>query len=193
MLAIEIIEDFESLLEDKNCPLFLSRETVQKILKSYKAELGNDKFGSEANKARIEHFYQGASDLNKHYKDFDLEIFRAANASGQSAMRAAFLINGGASIALAAFIGTLSASDSAVISPTALASPLAIFATGSFVAAISFGATYITQMSQGFTDEKEKWRNNLASFFNMLAIACGLGAYAFFGLGLYFATQIMTG
>ena len=102
-------------------------------------------------------------------------------------MRATFIINGGASIALAAFLGTLSASEHAAILPSSLAGPLAIFASGSFVAAVAFGSAYMTQLLQGFTNETEKWRGISASAFNAMAIICGIGSYACFGIGLYFS------
>lgn len=82
---------------------------------------------------------------NQHNNEADLESFRQILALGQSTIRSAILINGGAAVALLAFIGHLS--TSAVVKFTILpfAGALRLFVFGVFFASLAAGSMYFSQ------------------------------------------------
>jgi hypothetical protein len=70
-----------------------------------------------------------------------LELFRSVITAGSSALRSATLINGGAAVALLAFLGSPNAKNQ----QAAFALSLAIFAFGVFAASAAEGLRYLTQ------------------------------------------------
>ena len=94
----------------------------------------------EYNKARWElhrEQYRAQNESN-------LEMFRSVIASGQNALRAGFLINGGAVIAILAFIGNCYGKPKAF--PYAgLVEALLFFALGVLAIGLASAGTYITQ------------------------------------------------
>lgn len=110
----------------------------------------------------------------------EIEYFRAALMTGKTALTACMLLNGGATVALLAFLGNLS-SKWATTSGTLQAQlvfPLIAFAAGAFAGAVATGATYVGQFlySQGC----KRWGIG----FHVFTIAVVLGAYAAFLLGI---------
>ena len=116
MLAIDLINDFRSLVETSPEGHSVDRDTLLKIFESYEEGLGEDQFGKEGNHVRMSHFYEGIRERERQIHEMDLEVYKAVNASGHSAIRSVFLMNGGASLAIAAFIGTIAAADTATVS-----------------------------------------------------------------------------
>lgn len=108
-----------------------------------------------------------------------LEEFRAVIQSGQNAMKTALLMNGGASIALLAFIGKLTEKQQYQIPHFAEA--LAIFVLGVFFIGAASGTTYL---SQWFYAESEKWKIRIGSGFNIISILLGLTSLGFFVWGM---------
>ncbi len=98
--------------------------------------------------------------------------------SGQAAMKSAFLINGGAAVALLAFIGHL-VSIREVGHVSMFARPLIVFVGGVLSAALATGVTYVTlscyhagKFSQG------NWANRVAVFLIALSyLAFALGVW----------------
>ncbi len=72
-----------------------------------------------------------------------LVLYQQVNMQGQAAMKAALLINGGASVAMLAFIGAAitNSVDSVLLSK--LCCSMAVFATGVLSAALASGAAYL--------------------------------------------------
>jgi hypothetical protein len=90
-----------------------------------------------------------------------IEMFRSVIQAGQSALRTAFLMNGGASVALLAFIGHLSS-----VAPQKvrlLAPSLVVFVSGVLVAALASGVTYLSQWfyAQWFYAGGPPWKKRL--------------------------------
>jgi hypothetical protein len=80
---------------------------------------------------------------HKNIHAHGVEMFRSVIQAGQNALRSAFLMNGGASVALLAFVGHLSS-----VAPKKvpmLAPSLATFVGGVLVAALASGVTYLSQ------------------------------------------------
>lgn len=109
----------------------------------------------------------------------DLEMFRSVIQSGQNAVKSSFLLNGGASVALLAFIGKLTEEQHSKI--PAFADALTIFVIGVFSIALASGVTYL---SQWFYAESESWKQKAGFALNMVSIVLGLSSYAFFIWGM---------
>ncbi|RJX81591.1 hypothetical protein D3M70_08875 [Pseudomonas sp. LS-2] len=105
----------------------------------------------------------------------DLEMFRSVIQSGQNALKTALLMNGGASVALLAFIGKLTEERQAHI--PAFTNALAIFVLGVFCIVVASGSTYLSQWL--YADEPE-WKERAGFWFNALSILLGLTSYGLF-------------
>lgn len=84
----------------------------------------------------------------------NIELFRATFESGQSGIKAAFLLNGGAALAILAFVGQL-ATSKAVFAPHQWAWALSWFTIGVGVAALISGLTYFTLWS--YAKDHRRW------------------------------------
>ncbi len=105
-------------------------------------------------------------------------------------MRSFFLMNGGASIAMAAFIGTLATSSQMETKVSGMAAPLGLFAFGTLFASIAFGLAYLSHFLGGY-DREPKWKSISAGIANYSAIMFSIGSMIFFGFGLFYGYQIM--
>jgi hypothetical protein len=75
---------------------------------------------------------------------------QAAIKSGDAALRAGLLINGGAAISVLAFMGSLAAKDMVPISHLSrVADSLVVFAWGVVAAVVGLGLSYLTHLSEG--------------------------------------------
>lgn len=185
MFAIDVIEDFEKMLSESEENFALPRDTILNILDSYKSDLGEDGFGEEGRSARMAHYFAGSIEYRREVHEIDLEYYRTVNSAGQSAMRSAFLMNGGAAIAVSAFIGALASGNNPQISVVSLGDPLALFAFGTLSAAVAFGTTYLAQLLSGYVVQTEKWRSISALWINNCAIVASITSYLMFALGLW--------
>jgi len=107
------------------------------------------------------------------------EMFRSVLTAGQNAIRSAFLLNGGAAIAMLAFIAKLTDTQKEKVSE--FAGGLAIFVTGVLIVAITSGLTYL---SQWFYAGDKEWEEITGFVFNISAIVTGLLSYGFFIWGM---------
>lgn len=74
-----------------------------------------------------------------------LEGDRLVTEAGREALRSALLINGGAAVALLAFLGAVLSKENLGRLGLAMIGPLASFAVGVFFAALGFGVRYLSQ------------------------------------------------
>ena len=119
---------------------------------------------------------------NKNYHTSHLEMFRSVITSGQNAIRSSFLMNGGASVALLAFIGHLAAikPESVVL----FAGVLMPFVFGVLAMTLTSGFTYLSQWLYDSPDVgAQKWGFRL----NVACIALGISSYGFFMWGMWSA------
>ncbi|WP_026988403.1 hypothetical protein [Fodinicurvata fenggangensis] len=118
----------------------------------------------------------------EHYRATEnnrLEMFRSVIMSGQEAIKSSFLLNGGASVALLAFIGHLAQFRVGLVSGFAVS--LLWFALGVLAIAVVSGAVYLTQWLYA----SEHGAARKAGFWmNLLCIALGIASYALFVVGL---------
>lgn len=122
---------------------------------------------------------------NKNCHASQLEMFKSVISPGQNAMRSSFLMNGGAAVALLAFIGHLAA-----IKPQSVALFAAVlmpFVLGVLAMTMTSGFTYLSQWLYGSPNTKaQKWGFKL----NIACITFGIFSYSFFMWGMcraYFA------
>jgi hypothetical protein len=135
-----------------------------------------------------------------------LETFKVVIASGQNALRAAMLVNGGAAVALLALLGnivTKTESDRVLKGPLPVA--LLFFGLGVFMSAVASALVYFAQVANarqveaavkiieasaqqaaGFRDKAEHDRREGLRR-NSAAIWCGVLSLAFFLFGLLLA------
>jgi hypothetical protein len=116
---------------------------------------------------------------NKAAHQSNLEMFRSVIQSGQSAIRSSFLLNGGAAVAMLAFIGKLTEAQAGKI--PVFASSLTIFVMGVLAITITSGFTYL---SQWFYSGELRWKVITGLWFNILAIVFGLASYGIFIWGM---------
>lgn len=117
----------------------------------------------------------------------DIEFNRFAVESGRFALKSAMLVNGGAAVAMLAFIGSLWQTEGVKAVALPLATAVWLFAAGVLATATASGIAYLTQYS--FV---HRW--NVAEYlFNAFSILLVLGAYALFAFGVTAAHSAFLG
>lgn len=119
--------------------------------------------------------------LESHKSDHaaDLEMFKSVIQSGQNAVKTAFLMNGGASVAILAFIGKLTETNKQSI--PVFAGTLSLFVIGVFLITATSGSTYLSQWF--YADDSAK-RQKIGFRLNLAAIFFGLASYGMFIWGM---------
>ncbi|MFJ9450562.1 hypothetical protein [Herbaspirillum sp. NPDC101397] len=137
---------------------------------------------SEATPLQLEQFkaqLQGQLEVTKRMYDGQLEMFRSVIASGPAAIKTGFLLNGGAAIAMLAFIGHLAQHVPAKVYLFSLV--LAPFAFGVLSGAMLSGLTYLSQWLYASPRPKAK---KFGFGVNILCILVGFFGYGLFAWGL---------
>lgn len=116
----------------------------------------------------------------KRNHEGSLEMFRSVITAGQAAIRTTFLLNGGASVAMLAFIGHLAQFDRPRV--PAFAGCLATFANGVLAIAVASGLTYL---SQWLYAENSPLAKKSGLVLNLLCMLLGMLSYVFFAWGLF--------
>lgn len=129
---------------------------------------------------RLKAHLQSNIEIEKHNHSADLEMFKSVIQTGQNALKAFVLLNGGAAIALLAFIGKLADVSRSHIPLFAL--PLTIFVIGAFFSTLSSGLTYLTQVMYS---DGGIWRNRIGITLHLTTIGLGLTSLCMFGYGTY--------
>ncbi|MCE5194928.1 MAG: hypothetical protein LLF28_05650 [Nitrospiraceae bacterium] len=122
---------------------------------------------------------QGWVEQNKAAHESGLEMFRSVIQSGQNAIRSSFLLNGGAAVAMLAFIGKLTENQAAKI--PAFAPSLTIFVIGVLAITVTSGITYLCQW---FYAGNQQWKVKTGFWLNIAAIVLGLSSYGIFIWGM---------
>ncbi|WP_273453293.1 hypothetical protein [Nevskia ramosa] len=129
---------------------------------------------------------QSAIEVSKHTHEGQLEAFRAVINAGQNAIKSSFLLNGGASVALLAFIGHL-----AQFKPEKVAtfgSCMLPFAFGVLAIAMTSGFTYL---SQWFYAGARPLALKIGFGLNILTIVLGISSYGLFVWGLLATYRVL--
>jgi len=117
--------------------------------------------------------------------DFSLEMFKSVIAVGQTALKSLFLINGGAAVAVLAFVGHLATAGSSADSIRGFAAPLGCFVAGLLLVTIASGVTYLSQRAYA----RHKQGRKIGDRLNMVIIGVALLSVIAFSVGSYLAYQ----
>jgi lysylphosphatidylglycerol synthetase-like protein (DUF2156 family) len=121
-----------------------------------------------------------------HQHERKLEIFRATVNAGQNAIKTAFLLHGGAVVAILAFIGHLASIDTSNIAKLAIC--ILPFSLGVLICAFVAGLTYLTQLFVESGDEKSlKNARNI----NLFSMGLMFSTYLTFLVGLVITYKVM--
>jgi hypothetical protein len=139
-------------------------EPTQVDIERYKAEL------------------QNTIEATKHHLQSSLEMFRSVIGAGQSAIKSSFLLNGGAAVALLAFIAHLAQFGAAKV-PT-FAACLLPFAFGALAIVVTSGLTYLSQWFYAGA-VAGAWGKKVGFGLNIMCIVLGIASYGLFAWGLF--------
>lgn len=140
----------------------------------------------------------------KHSKQYEIEVFKIENAAqleafksvitvGANACRAFMIMNGGAAIALLAFLGNIWNKNSTPDAAKGIAISLGVFCFGVIASGFCAGFTYLAQSFYGnsLLGVNKRWLN-AGHFVNALACLSGLLSLFAFGYGAYSAFSAMS-
>jgi hypothetical protein len=128
----------------------------------------------EKYKAELQNWHEGK-----------IEMFRSVIASGQNAIKSSFLLNGGASVALLAFISQLTQFQPDKVS--VFATCLLPFTFGVLAISATSGFTYL---SQWLFASNNLLARKFGFGFNIFCIFLGFSSYVFFAYGLLVAYRL---
>jgi hypothetical protein len=170
----ELIRDIRASLDEvqKGGQKFVSIEA----LIGYLSTLGGSATVS-ADARKLQH----DSALAKYRADHEssLEMFRAVLESAKTALTSCILVNGGATVALLAYVGNLLSNNPRAVAPHALVLALVEFAFAVLLSAFATGLRYIGQAA--FAKGQERVGNNMIVATTLLVVA----AYVLFGFGVW--------
>ncbi|WP_436637908.1 hypothetical protein [Microbaculum sp. FT89] len=142
-----------------------------------KIERSDDAEPSATELKRYDAVLQQHVEDQKHANAQSLEMFRSVIVAGQNANRSMVLINGGASVAILAFLGHLAQIGSTDIPK--FANGLAFFVGGTLLAGLVSGGTYLSQWLFGHN------KIRTGNLINWIVIIMGIGAYVTFAGGAW--------
>lgn len=148
-----------------------------------------DKKAGEIDHAtRIEKFRAELTDWleeRKRQHEGQLEMIRNVVTSGQAAMRTTLLINGGAAVALLAFVGHLVELPESAVKISDIARAMSLFVGGVLSGAVAIAITYLNNLAAS----QEMVRT--ANVLNWFAIVSGLASLGLFCFGGYMAFEAL--
>lgn len=137
----------------------------------------------ELHKAKLQKWIEEHKNAHSH----SVEMFRSVITAGQNALRTSFLMNGGSSVAMLAFIGHLATTVPEKV--PLFASSLAVFVIGVLIAAVASGTTYL---SQWFYASENKGLFKIGFSLNVVSIVLGISSYVVYGFGVYEAYGVFS-
>jgi hypothetical protein len=111
--------------------------------------------------------------------------FQAAIQSGQAALKSAFLINGGAAVALLAFIGNVWTKTQGNVN--GLGFPLLLYVFGVLFPGVASGLTYLSQYQYGKSVKDDDHFARSARKMNWVAITFVILSYFLFAIATFWA------
>jgi len=118
--------------------------------------------------------------------EFNLEMLRATITTGQTALKSSLLINGGAAVAMLAFVGNLiGRKESHQGLLNFIPESLVCFVFGVLSAAIAAGCSYFSQA--GYGGEFGKASRKIGVIGHLVAVIAVVASYVLFGRGAWLA------
>lgn len=183
MKANEIIQIYTSAIRDAvaqgaESVSVSELERVNGLIIAMAAESPEDVAVGEASLERYKAQLSADADNRKSLHEFNMEMLRATIMSGQSALKGSLLINGGAAIAVLAFLGNAWTKDFPRHVLVDASFGLSLFVWGVLAAATALGATYLSQA--GFGSEFGRHSSRIGRFGRTLAIVLVITSYVLF-------------
>jgi hypothetical protein len=150
----------------------------------------------EINAAKLQIVIQEKKDVaesnrqsQKERAESEREMFRTVITYGSEAMKAAILVNGGAAVALLAFLGSSKGISLARVPTSLLANAVLFLVGGVLCAAIAVATAYLTQFyyHQNQYVEPTNIDGKMAPFFRYVSMALIGSSYAVFAIGAWLA------
>jgi hypothetical protein len=131
----------------------------------------------------------------------NIEMFKASVEAGQTALRSAIVINGGAAVTVLAFAGNAITKGQLLPGApllTAIGTALLWFMAGVGGAGVASGFRYLAQFSyaQSNLGRGNRWWRRFGATFNVISILLGVGSFAVFfagGIAAYHAVVVPHG
>ncbi len=114
-----------------------------------------------------------------------IHLHKETSAMGQAAMKAAMLINGGAVVAMLAFVGNVIKSVGSTLL-SSLAWSMAFFCGGVLLAALAFGCAYRSGFSNILEIQSNQTKLEKTHKWIKLAVACTILSLICFSMGVVF-------
>jgi hypothetical protein len=127
---------------------------------------------------------QYKAECDSNLEEYKLK-FQATVQSGQAALKSAFLINGGAAVALLAFIGNVWTKTQANVN--GLGFPLLLYVFGVLFPAVASGLTYLSQYQYGKSVKDDDRFARSARKINCVGIGFVILSYFLFAIATFFA------
>lgn len=122
-------------------------------------------------------------DQHRHVQAWQLENFKSIVALGQAALKSIILINGGAAVALLAFLGHLVANGQLTNAPAPIVESLYRFVLGVLFASVASGTTYASQYFYGYTNSA--WCQRIGIALHICTVILVTSSYGLFFAGAY--------
>ncbi len=183
MRVNEVIEIYTSAIRDaadqgaESVPVS-ELERVNAAITAIAGESPDDVAVGEAALVRYKAQLSADSEYRRNLHEFDLEMLRSTIMTGQAALKGSLLINGGAAVAVLAFVGNAWTKDVPRHVLAGASYGLSLFVWGVLAAATALGATYLSQA--GFGNEFGKYSNRIGAYGRGLAIALVITSYGLF-------------
>ncbi len=170
---ITIIKQDIAKLKDNNINA-INIDNLDKYLNDLQA-LSEKHLTPEERQTKVEAIIEKYRAINTQH----IEMFKSVITMGQSALKSAILINGGAAVALLAFIGKVWGNVDGHIDLEYLKCGLMLYTFGVLSATIASGFTYLSQWFYH--------RHNLTigKILNVAVIVLVIGSYLLFAMGSY--------
>jgi hypothetical protein len=123
-------------------------------------------------------------ETNKQQHVQQVEMFKSIIEAGGSAIKSSFLLNGGAAVAMLAFIGHLA--DVRADKVPEFTPCLLWFTVGVLAVAVNSGMRYLSQWLYG---SSRQWAIKVGFVLNIGCILLGLASYGLFTYGMYVTYQ----
>jgi hypothetical protein len=155
----------------------VSVETLRKILLDMEAKIDSPQVQvSPLEVERYRALLEGSNAHEERVHAWNLEGFRQVISLGQSALKSLMLINGGAAVALLAFLGNLLAQKLAIpLLP--FADSMRSFVSGVALSAAAYGLTYFSQLCYDNSGKSWQVTGRVLHVLTSLVAAAALAAF----------------
>lgn len=161
---------------------------IKEIIRIQKDENGITSYNAEGLFKLLDIVDKQASDSltlrESQYKaklENQMEMFKTIFVYGQSTLKSMILINGGAAVAMLAFLSRYLSSGTNEVDMLYFTIALLVFGSGVFLGALTAGLSYVTQYCY------YHYTNKSGIIFHVISIITGISSLVGFCIGLYYS------